>query len=175
MDVNALPTIVERKRTLRGGEKVYSCRILERPPGGLSVLFVADRAYQVGGLQLAPGTITFGHFWSAEAHPERPFNVYHWLTPTGSTLAHYFNLVEDTVIGAAELTYLDLTVDVLLRPGSSPAILDVDELPATLDPAKRARVSETLAVVMAQARTVAAALEARADHLWRALHGSARR
>jgi hypothetical protein len=170
MDVNALPTIVERKRTLHGREKVYTCRVLERGPGALSVLFIADRAYQVGGLALPAGTITFGHFWQAP----RPYNVYHWLTQEGATVAHYFNLVEDTVIGDAELTYLDLAVDVLLRKSAPPAILDADEVPSDASPALRARISTALATVLSQAPAEAASLEARADQLWQRLFGTPR-
>jgi hypothetical protein len=175
MDVNALPTIVERKRTLLGAEKVFTCRVLDRAPGALAVLFVSDRTYTVGPLSLPAGTITFGHFWQAPPYDDRPYNVYHWLTPQGATLAHYFNLTDATVIAERELSYLDLSVDVLLRPGAPPAILDADEVPADLAPAVRARISEALAAVLRQAPSAATALESRADQLWQRLHGSARR
>jgi hypothetical protein len=170
MDVNALPSILERKRTLRGQEKTFLCRVLDRAPDTLTVLFISDRAYTVGGLTLPAGTVTFGHFWQTE-----PYNVYHWLTPQGATIAHYFNLTTDTVIGTEELSYLDLTVDVLLRVPAPPAILDAAEVPADVSPALRARIAQALATVLSRASHAPAVLEAHADRLWQRLYAKARR
>jgi hypothetical protein len=170
MDVNALPTILETKRTLAGGHKTFPCRVLDRAGDALTVLFVSDRVYRVGALELPTGTITFGHFWA-----ERPYNVYHWLTPAGATLAFYFNLADQTAIGPDTLSYRDLTVDLLARPGAAPQILDEDELPADLDPATRQQIARALQIARADLPQQQLLLEARADALWPRAFGSARR
>lgn len=170
MDVNALPSIVETKRTLLGTEKSFPCRVLERTPDALVVLFISPRAYQVAELQLPAGTLTFGHFWV-----ERPYNVYHWLTPGGATLAHYFNLADQTVIGADHFSFRDLTLDLLSRPGRPPEVLDHHELPADLDPATHASITRALAQVQAELPQLGPWLEQRADQLWLRLFGAPRR
>jgi hypothetical protein len=174
VDVNALPEtlpeIVEVKTTLAGVQKRFRCRRLELTPGAAIVLFVSDRPYVVADLTLAPGTVTLGHFWE-----DRPYNVYHWLTSAGRTLAHYFNLADETRVGADTLTWLDLTIDVLVRPGAPPAVLDEHELPADLDPRRRTAVDAARAAVLADHHAVIRALEARAGELWPRLTGAPRR
>jgi hypothetical protein len=178
VDVNAppesppesLPEILEVKATLDGAHKQFRCRRLALAPGAVTVLFVSDRSYLVAGLTLAPGTVTFGHFWE-----DRPYNVYHWLDPDGRTLAHYFNLAADTHIQPDTLRWLDLAIDVLVRPGAAPEVLDEHELPADLDPQRRAAVDAARAAVLAGHAAVIAALEAHADQLWPRITGGPRR
>jgi hypothetical protein len=170
MDVNALPTILETKRTLTGAHKTFPCRVLDRAADALTVLFVSDRVYQVGDLQLPSGTITFGHFWAA-----RPYNVYHWMTPAGATLAFYFNLADQTAIGADTLSYRDLTVDLLARPGAPAQVLDQDELPADLDPDTRRQIARSLQAAEADLPQLHRLLEVRADALWPKIFAGARR
>jgi predicted RNA-binding protein associated with RNAse of E/G family len=170
MDVNALPTIVETKRTLTGTQKTFACRVLARTRDALTVLFVSDRPYQVAGLELPTGTVTFGHFWAA-----RPYNVYHWLTPTGATLGLYFSLADEIVIGPDALSYRDLTVDLLALPGAAAAVLDEHELPPELDATTRQRITRALHTAEADLPQLQPLLEARADALWSQLFGGARR
>jgi hypothetical protein len=169
-----LPEILETKVTLSGGRKEFRCRVLERreEPGGraLVVLFVSDGPYQVEEIALPAGTITFGHFWAT-----RPYNVYHWLEPTGATIARYANLADGAAIGEDTLTWRDLTVDVLLRPGAPAQVLDEAELPADLAPADRAALDRALLVLRADLPALLPALEERADRLWARLHGGRRR
>jgi hypothetical protein len=169
MDISSLPEIVETKETLAGVRKEFRCRELARADGGLVVLFVSDRAYTVHGLSLPVGTVTFGHFWT-----DRPYNVYHWMTPAGETLAHYFNISEATTLEGQALSWRDLTVDLLVRPGTAPVVLDEDELPAGLPPDVRAAIDAATATALREAETVVAVLEARAGVLWHGLTGSPR-
>ena len=108
----ALPSILEIKRTLAGQRKEFRCRLVEREADSAVVLFVSRADLPGGHLTLPPGTVTLGHFW-----PARAYNVYHWLTPAGATLAHYFNLADDTAIDEATIRWRDLAVDVLVQPG----------------------------------------------------------
>ena len=169
-DLPSFPAIVEHKRTLDGRRKSFSCAVLDRAPDAVTVLYVSDRIYRVGGLELPIGTVTIGHFWMA-----RPYNVYHWLAPHGVTRAHYFNLTTATVIEREQLAYLDLAVDVLARPGGVPAVLDADEVPRDLPPATRDLISHSLALVLATLPQVIADLEGRADQLWPRAFGAPRR
>jgi uncharacterized protein len=164
-----LPTITEIKRTLDGRTKRFPCRVVARTPDELVVLYVSDRAYQVAELALPPGTVTLATYWT-----QRPYNVYHWLTPEGRTLAHYFNLSADMELAGDELRWLDLTMDVLVRPGEPPEVLDEHELPPDLSPALRAQIDAALARAQADAAALTRALEAAATARFPALFGRER-
>jgi hypothetical protein len=167
MDETPLPEILEIKESLAGARKQFRCRLLERTAGSAVVLFVSRVVYTVADLALPPGTITFGHFWT-----DRPYNVYHWLTPGGATLAHYFNLADGTALDGETLRWRDLTVDLLVRPDRAVEILDEDELPPGLDPTTRALVEAARRRALDDLPALLPALEARAGELWpRALGG----
>ena len=174
MDFERFPEILERKRTLAGQEKIFPCRVLDRAAGALTVLFMSTKPYRVADLELPAGTITFGHFWTA-----RPYNVYHWLAPGGATLAYYFNVADETVLGGDSFSFRDLAVDVLARPGGPPAVLDADEVPPKLDAATRTTIARGLASVLGALGALERGLEARAAELWPQVfaepRGSARR
>jgi predicted RNA-binding protein associated with RNAse of E/G family len=160
-----LPEIREIKTTLQGQQQEFRCRVLARTGAAVgdavTVLFISDREYRVADLELPAGTITFGHFWSA-----RPYNVYHWLTPEGRTLALYFNLSADTVIDETTLRWNDLAVDVLARPGVPPEVLDEADLPDTLDRETLMVIADATRAVLIEAPTIVTELEGRADRLW---------
>jgi hypothetical protein len=164
-----LPTILEIKSTLSGQRKEFRCHLVAGAPGRATVLFVSSTSYQVAGLPLPPGTVTLGHFWES-----RDFNVYHWLTPAGQTLAHYFNLCADTAIAPDTIRWRDLAVDVLVRPAAEPLVLDEDELPGDLDPGLRDRIDRARRVVLAQQAEVVMDLEGQASALWPRLFGAGR-
>ena len=186
MNLDSLPSVLEIKTTLDGRRKEFPCRAIAQPPGGMVLLFISDRQYVVGApagygaagdsadaappaLILPSGTVTLGHFWVA-----RPYNVYHWLDPQGRTLAHYFNLARDTRITSARLAWLDLTVDVLVRPGTPPQVLDEHELPANLNPTLQAAIAAARQAVLLEHAGCIATLEAAADRIWPDLFGQAR-
>jgi hypothetical protein len=139
-----LPRILEIKRTLTGREQRFECRVLHTDGPHLVALFVSPEGRHVHGLDLPPGTVTFGHFWS-----DRPYNVYHWLdAPSGLTIGAYVNLAAETRIERDRLEWLDLVVDILTLPGSPPRVLDEDELPADATPAVRASIAEARRAVL---------------------------
>jgi hypothetical protein len=169
-----LPEIREVKTTLQGDRQEFRCRVLARTGASVgdavTVLFISDRDYRVADLVLPAGTVTFGHFWGS-----RSYNVYHWLTPDGQTLAHYFNLSSDTVITEDSLQWKDLAVDVLLRPGSEAEVLDEADLPDTLDRETLMTIAEATRDVLLEAPAIAAELENRADRLWQRVWSRPRR
>jgi predicted RNA-binding protein associated with RNAse of E/G family len=165
-----LPTITETKRTLDGRTKRFACRVVARTPDAIVLLYVSDRPYQVADVALPVATVTLATYWR-----ERPYNVYHWLTPAGETLAYYFNLSAETEIATDELRWLDLTLDVLVRPGRAPEVLDEDELPADLSGSDRQRIDAALARVHADAPALTIELERAAATQWPLLFRGARR
>lgn len=161
MDAATLPEILEIKTTLDGARKEFHCRRLLLEPARVVVLFVSGRPYHIDDLHLPVGTVTFGHFWA-----DRPYNAYHWMSPEGLTLAYYFNVSDHTTLGPEQLTWRDLTVDILVRPGEAPRILDVDELPPQLDHATRGHIDAACAELLRGADALAAGLEHEAGALW---------
>ncbi len=142
-------TITERKTRLDGSVTEFLCEPLDIDPGKRAVLrYVSDRERRIEGTDLrAPaGTVTVAHYWV-----DRPYNVYH-LRVEDRTLAYYCNLVADTTVEPALVSYTDLIVDVLLRPSGAAEILDEDELPDDLAPAYRIAIAQALEVLIANPR-----------------------
>lgn len=160
---------METKATLEGLQKEFHCRKLRSGQSAVTVLFVSETAMRVAHLELPAGTVTFGHFW---AH--LPYNLYHWMSADGLTVGHYFNIADRTHIAQDTLSWRDLKVDVLCRPGLSPEILDEDELPADLTPVLRAYVAEGVAAVMAALPVLTLESETAADELWPQVFGHPR-
>jgi predicted RNA-binding protein associated with RNAse of E/G family len=169
MDLDSLPAILEVKRTLGGERKEFRCRLVNRNQDRAIVLFVSEVPYQVGGLALPSGTVTLGHFWHG-----RDYNVYHWLTAQGRTLAHYFNLAAETVIDDTGIRWCDLTLDLLVCPGAAPVWLDEADLPGDLPASTRDRIESSRRNVVEQQAAVIRELEREADTLWRRLTGADR-
>lgn len=142
-------TITERKTRLDGSTSEFLCEPLLIDPGKRAVLrYVSDRERVIEGTDLrAPvGTVTVAHYWV-----DRPYNVYH-LRVRDRTLAYYCNLVAETTVEPALVSYTDLVVDVLLRQSGAAEILDEDELPDDLAPAYRIAIAQALEVLIANPR-----------------------
>ncbi len=139
----------EVKTRLDGSSETWRCEVLALEPGRRAVLrYVLDRDREVGasGLVLRSGTVTIAHYWS-----DRPFNVYHWtLGPT--TVAYYANVAESLEISPTRVAYLDLAIDVLVRPSGAVDILDEDEVPVDLQPGHRKTIADALEQITANPR-----------------------
>jgi Protein of unknown function (DUF402) len=154
--------IVEVKRTWDGREKRFECTVLLHQDPHLVVLFVAAEEMNVHGVVLPAGTVTFGHFWT-----DRPYNVYHWLSPhSGATLGYYFNVAEDTRLAGDELSWRDLIVDILVSPTGRPLLLDEDEIPPDAPVALRHRIREACETISSELDTRLQELEDSRAHLW---------
>lgn len=123
----------------------------------------------VAGVELPAGTLTFGHFWQ-----DRPYNVYHWMTPTGETLGLYFNIAGETRIEESRLFWKDLTLDVLVWPGRAAEVLDRDELPPDLPAAQREAIEAAVSALLSDLPALSRHLESEADRLWPVVFGQAR-
>ena len=161
--------ILETKATLEGLRKEFHCRKLRSGQSAVTVLFISETAMQVAHLELPPGTVTFGHFWA-----QLPYNLYHWMSADGLTVGHYFNIADRTHIAHDTLSWRDLKVDVLCRPGIAPEILDEDELPADLAPTLRTYVEQGVGALLAALPALLPEVETAADELWLQVFGQRR-
>ena len=142
-------TITERKTRLDGSTTEFVCEPLVIDPGKRAILrYVSERERVIEGteLRVPAGTVTVAHYWV-----DRPYNVYH-LRVADRTLAYYCNLVAQTTVERALVSYTDLIVDVLLRQSGAAEILDEDELPHDLAPAYRIAIAQALEVLIANPR-----------------------
>ncbi len=155
------PQIIETKENLAGVKKTFACHRLVQLPGHVVVLHVAEQAIPVASFVVPAGTLTFGHFWA-----QHPYNVYHWLTPTGATLGMYFNIAADTLIGEDTLYWRDLVLDVLVLPQRNPEILDRHELPPEISEALQTQIEAALESLLQAMPRLQPQLEAQADALW---------
>ena len=156
MDSQTRATIKERKTRLDGSVVEYDCEPLVVEEGRRAVVrYVTERDRVIEGtdLVLRKGTVTIGHFWT-----DRPYNVYHWLDG-GRTVAFYVNIATDTTIEQALIAYLDLVVDVLIRPSGALEVLDEDDLPASIEPRYRLAIAKALETCVTEGRRLTAEIE----------------
>jgi len=156
IQILSLVEMLEVKHTLGGSVLAFRCAAAEVTPRRVVLLYRATGSRRVGGLDLPSETITVAYYW-----PDRPYNVYHWVSPAGDTLAWYFNISGPARIGDGRVEWDDLEVDVLVTPDLQARVLDEDRLPATLGAATRAEIAAARERVLreyaAVAREVAAA------------------
>jgi predicted RNA-binding protein associated with RNAse of E/G family len=105
--------------------------------------YVAHQQLQFQGLVVPQGSISYAFFWT-----DRPYNVYMWLDEHGDVLGCYFNVAYSVSLSPQEFVWTDLFVDMLVVPGSEDEgaqarvqLLDVDQVPETLDETVRATVA----------------------------------
>jgi predicted RNA-binding protein associated with RNAse of E/G family len=149
-------TIIERKTRLDGSVSEYRCERLSLEVDRRAVLrYVMDRDWVIGdtGIVLRPGHITIAHYWT-----DRLYNVYHWLDGQ-KTIAYYCNVATDTIIHEDVVGYLDLVIDVLLRPSGETIVLDEEELPPDLAPARRIHIARALESIASGPRRLCAEIE----------------
>jgi hypothetical protein len=152
-----LPAILEIKRTLDGREKRFDCRLLAAAADGrhAAVLWIAPAPMHVHGVDLPAGTVSVGHFWT-----DRHYNVYHWLDDARRTLGFYFNICDQTRIGAGTIEWRDLTVDVLALPDGRLDVVDEHELPAELPADVAAHIAAGKKAILGAPEAVMAEVEA---------------
>jgi hypothetical protein len=157
--------ITEVKVTLSGQTERFVCDLAERTPDRIVVLYRIPRGRELHGLWLPRGGLTVGYFWRA-----RPYNLYHWLTPDGRTIAYYFNVGHVVRWEADEFEWRDLAVDILATPAGRVDVLDEDELPPDLPPQQRREIDvardeilRTLPALIQEAERESAAILASRD------------
>ena len=117
--------VLEVKRRLDGSARTYPCEAVEVTGDRAVLLYRLPGPGRVADLSLPAGTLTVAYYWT-----DRPYNVYHWIAPSGETLAYYFNLSGTVQIGRDRLEWEDLEVDVLITPEGRVQVLDEDAVPA---------------------------------------------
>ena len=137
------PIVIEVKERLNGTIQEYPCECLAQTSGKLVLLYRLPAGATFLSLDLPANSVSLGYFWQ-----DRPYNVYHWLRPDGSSAGWYCNVADHTQISAAGVHWRDLTVDVLALPGQLPQVLDLDEVPPDLDPTLQRFIDATVAELL---------------------------
>jgi len=134
----SLNNYVEVKITFAGEQKEFQCQAIMISVDEAVVLYKLSKDMRVDYLSLPAGTLSLGYFWST-----RPYNAYHWITPSGRTLGIYLNISDSTQITPTKVQWRDLIVDVLLTPDDQCIVLDEDELSKDLDIALLRKIKRT--------------------------------
>lgn len=150
------PPILERKVRLDGTHEEFICEGLLVVPDERAILrYRVDREWRIadGALVVPAGSVNLAHYWM-----DRPYNVYQFMV-AGRTLAYYCNVAEPTAIREDLVEYLDLAVDVLIRPSGEALVLDEDEIPPDLAPARRKHIAKAVEELTSGPRRLVALIE----------------
>ncbi len=149
--------ILEVKHKLSGERAEFECEAcLLAPPRRAVLRYVLDREWRLEEpeITLPEGVRTYAYYWS-----DRPYNVYHWVRPDGSTVGYYFNVARNTRIGQSEVEWDDLEVDYWLDAEGNSAVLDEGLLPESLDTEARSTIEAAKAELIRTANTLAGEIE----------------
>lgn len=146
--------IMEVKRTFDGAVQTFQCTAAEVTPDRAVLLYTSSKGRWIADVELPAGTVTVAYYWT-----DRPYNVYHWVAPSGETLAWYFNASGPARIGDGRVEWDDLEVDVLLTPDLRVQVLDEDRLPADLAAPRRAKIAAARSRILDEHAAVAREVE----------------
>ena len=90
----------------------------------LEAEFDSDVSHHLLG-EIKRGTRLIEYYWL-----DRWYNVFRFLHDDGATRLYYCNINKPPVFDGRSLTYIDLDIDVMVRPDYSYEILDLDEFEA---------------------------------------------
>ena len=147
----------EEKRYPDGRRNRFRSRVLLQHPGHGVLHFVSDRAYDLGGIYLPRGTVTFGLFWE-----HRPYNLYAWMAPRPVRAARpLLQHLRPGIAGRAPLRMARPVGGHPVRPPRRTPHPSTDtKSPATAPPTLRAAIDAAVHRVLAEHRTVARYLQA---------------
>jgi uncharacterized protein len=97
---------------------------LARQEGQTIVLdaeFESDVHHDLLG-EIPRGTRTVEYYWL-----DRPYNVFRFLEPDNTTKLYYCNVNMPPMFSRGVLSYVDLDIDILVRPDFSYEIMDLEE------------------------------------------------
>lgn len=131
--------ITEEKVHYNGRVDRVECLFLREDPSEIVLLYRIPRDYQGEHFHLPAGTFTIAYYYF-----DRPYNLYHWVTPQGTSIGYYFNMVKDVYREGNLLSYRDLIIDIFVRNDGSHLILDIDELPCALESFEDGKVQDSI-------------------------------
>ena len=115
--------VVEVKRHLDGRVERFDCRLVLRRPQLAVLRFDHHARLRTGGFVLPAGGRTFGFFWR-----RRPYVYYRIEGTDGQLILHRFDVVEEVRLADAEVSYMDLLLDVLVDPSGVARVEDDDDV-----------------------------------------------
>lgn len=154
--------ITEVKTTVHGARREFACRLLDRSAHHVAVFYPVTRkgGRRVGDLLVPRGTESYGYFWR-----DRPYTVYHWVTPGGRTLGFYVNLADQIQFSPHEVRWRDLALDLLFSAdGNRVQVLDEEEV-ADLPEDLQAKIASARAHVLARRDDLLQEVRAATAHL----------
>lgn len=129
--------IIEEKKHYDGSIDRVECLLLKESIQEIVLLYRISNKYKTRHFALPIGTFTIAYYYF-----DKPYNLYHWISPQGESLGYYFNMVKDVYRNESTLYYTDLIVDIWVKNDLSHVILDLDELPCPLEKFEDGKVKQ---------------------------------
>jgi len=153
-----LGNFIEYKKTYFGESKVFDCDLVYKDDEQREVVIAyrPEKTMHFVGVEFPIGSVSLGYYWK-----NRNYNVYHWKDLRGKTLLFYFNISKDTRIQENSVTWLDLIVDIAVKPEESPIVLDEDEVPKNIEPQDKRIIETTKKQILDNIKSFTDEIEAR--------------
>lgn len=139
---------VEKKLTLSGKTYLFECELLHLNTSSGVLKYVIDREYDVGGIKLHPGDITYALYWS-----DRPYTLYIWHL-SGNQVIYYFNIADKISLMPEEFVWRDLVVDILVDADRNVYVLDENELPENITPEVARHIQTAKSTILSDYRKI---------------------
>ncbi len=147
---------LEIKHRLDGSIERFECLAIQVTANEAVVVYEVPQDVQLNDFVVPSGTLSFGYFWR-----DRNYNVYHWVPEAGKTLGIYFNICHETTIDEDFISWKDLIIDLLATPDGRCRVLDIGEVPRSLDKGLIHLIKETAKHLQGHYRSVIAEVEKR--------------
>lgn len=101
----------------------WNCELIEHRDSLLICVGEFDTEVQHPDLgRIAKGTISYEYFWL-----DRWYNIFRFHEPSGEFRNFYGNITMPPKFDGAVIDYVDLDIDILVRPASDPLVLDIED------------------------------------------------
>lgn len=118
----------EIKETYSGRKKIFPCHLLKLDDDSGILKYIIREKHEIEEVVLNPGDITYAFYWES-----KPFNLYKWKTPEGTTRGNYFNIADRVKLSREEFYWRDLILDILVTPEMESYVIDENEIPKTMN------------------------------------------
>ena len=123
--MTAIKPCIERKKYISGVEERFACEWIVQERNFSILKHTAEVECRFGNMIIPPGNFSYRFHW-----PNRCYNLCKFYSAQGELLGHLFNLADSIGVSDHEVSWRDLSVDILVLPNGETQVIDGEDRPA---------------------------------------------